>query len=455
MTRHGWNQPPHWWSSEGVRARPVAIGVALAVAAATGAAALVPARGEDAPKRCPKGAAARKPPASRPASSLSGIFWQKGPRLAELDPLTLEPSVTSLARVSPVGDLSPDGRSFASAREGKHSGPRIRLVDLKGLSVADEISLGVGGRYVFSIEWLSDDRIVATTLDPATAIVVDVASSEVIARAPLEGGDVFDAAGYTGGVVVLTAGPGTNGAEPVITPVTLHRIDASGDVSSLTLEARAGRDGMRQRFPGFAVDPEGGAAFVAEEEAVTEVDLTRMEATVHDLTPSPSLLGQVWSALVGSAAAKTSSGPVRDAVYLPSGHLVVTGEDWDGGRSSIGLLMIDTEDWDACVLHPEMNDAEVAGNALIAWDSVVRLGEGREIRRSTSSGVTGYDLDGKLTFEILEGIAVCGVDSSPEHLYVYACGHGHWVVDTATGKIIAHARNRMMVELVTRERRML
>lgn len=436
----------------------MAIGIALAVVAATGAAALVPAGGRDAPKRCPERAATRASPSSRPTFPVSGIFWQKGPRLAELDPLTLEPSATSLARVSPVGDLSPDGRHFASAREGKHSGPRIRLVDLDGLSVSDEISLDVEGRYVFSIDWLTDDRIVVTTLDPATAVVVDIASSAVTAQAPLEGGDVFEAAGFAGGVVALTAGPSNNDSEPAITPVTLHRIDASGDVSSVTLEARAGystgEGGMTQRFPGFAVDPETDVAFVAEEDAVTEVDLTSMDATVHDLTPSPSLLDEVWSAVVGSAAGKTSSGPVRDAAYLPSGHLVVTGEQWDAGRRSVGVVMIDTGDWDACVLHPEMNDAEVAGSTLVAWDSVVRLGEGRESRRSASSGVAGYDLDGRLRFEILEGIAVCGVDSLPKHLYVYACGHGHWVVDAGTGEIIAHTRNRRMVELITGERRM-
>ncbi|HEV3365281.1 MAG TPA: hypothetical protein VG795_14270, partial [Acidimicrobiia bacterium] len=190
-----------------MRARPVAIGIALAVAAATGAAALVPAGGEDGPNRCPERAAANSSPASRPASPLPGIFWQKGPRLAELDPLTLEPSATSLARVSPVGDLSPDGRRFASAREGKRSGPRVRLVYLDGLSVADEIPLGVGGRYVFSIDWLSDDRIIVTTLDPATAVVVDVASADVIAQAPLERGGVLEAEDYGGGVAVLTAGP--------------------------------------------------------------------------------------------------------------------------------------------------------------------------------------------------------------------------------------------------------
>lgn len=197
-------------------------------------------------------------------------------------------------------------------------------------------------------------------------------------------------------------------------------IDRSLQVRSVTLErVRAGMvypepGTVRQREPGFAIDPAGRRAFVVgADEPVTEVSLSSLEVRYHG---DEGLLGRLGSWLQPAALAKSVDGETRWAEWVDGGFLVVSGMDYSGeGRgSSAGVSLIDTHDWSSRTLDAEAQRFFVAGTSILT----VRPTRSPRPGVSTGRGLGLYGLDGNLRLEGYEGSAVVGATLVDGELHV-------------------------------------
>ena len=295
---------------------------------------------------------AASPPASlEPVLAVSSDL--EGSRLAWVDGLTLEPvdeRFVALPSFVGIGELAPDGATVAV---GASEGGTVELVDLDAMRSLGTVE--TGGSYVQKLHWVAPDLLLAV-LGGATSEVaaIDPGTGEVLAVRDLGGTMVY--AGETEGALVALVAPSAE-----IGPARVVVFDGSELRSAKLGEVEAGWEQVegtdeddyraRQAVPGLAVDPSGSRALVVPAGGrVAEVDLATMQVRYHDLTEPVSLLGRLRDWLEPAAHAKMVDGPDRNAVWLPSGLVAVSGSNYAAEGDSVemtpaGLSLIDPADW--------------------------------------------------------------------------------------------------------------
>jgi hypothetical protein len=275
----------------GVGARSLIATAAVAVAIALAAVALFAAAGGPGGK--PAGVQSQSGAGSSHGQPVA-IGHRRG--LLKLDPRTLEPLP---GRPVPRGGLF--FRAWSLSRDhsklvfGPEPGPaRLRFVNLERMHLfADDLRLAPR-RVVVAAAWPATRPALAVTEGSccpleATLHVVDPVAGRVVARRRLHG-SIQGIARFRNGLVLLL-GPGRS-----VGASRLAVIDARGGVRSVSLpRTRTGHGGPgEERYPGLALDPVQGRAFVVGAgEPVAEVDLDSMRVSYHDLSEPISLFGRL------------------------------------------------------------------------------------------------------------------------------------------------------------------
>jgi hypothetical protein len=270
---------------------------------------------------------------------------------------------------------------------------------------------------VNSLAWVAPDRVLVVqqlccsgTFD---LVVVAPRSRRIVERTTLEG-EPISVDSTRSELVVLMAPPHGIG------PSQLLVVDRQGRRRSVRLaEIWAGRQppeqetqpfAARHRYPGLALDPEGRRAFVASTEgSVATVDLRSLGLAYHTPTAPPSLLRRLWNWVEPAAEAKATDGPSRQALWLGSGRVAVTGSDdhtFVGNHGALsmrtepaGLSIIDTGSWSARRIDDSISHVSRTSDLLLAtgwsWDSSTQT--------QGTFGLAGYALDGSKRFHLFEG----------------------------------------------------
>ncbi len=198
-------------------------------------------------------------------------------------------------------------------------------------------------------------------------------------------------------------------------------------------------------MPALAADRAGGRALVIPAgNRVAEVDLQTLEVAYHDLAEPVSLLGRLRDWLEPAAEAKALDGPDRNAVWLPSGLVAVSGAQYVSDGDSVdmtpaGLVLIDPDDWSVSRLSDEPSWATFREGALLAsaWH------EG-----SDEQTLIAFDVDGTPRFSLgREGTDMS--QTAGGRLYAAtADGTRFEIVDLATGDTVARAQPKRETFLV-------
>jgi hypothetical protein len=398
--------------------------------------------------------------------SLGIVEWQTRGRLARIDPRSLRP--LKGRRVPVPGSwswaFSPDrSRVVLPVSKRGRTLPRtsLRFVDVRRLRAAGDLDLGAGD--VRSLAWLSSDRLLVVhqvccfgTFD---VVVVAPRSRRILQRRTLEGEPV-SVDSTRDELVVLVAPPQGIG------PSRLLIVDEQGRERWVPLaQIWSGRHApdqatdpvARHRYPGLAVDPEGRRAFVASADgSVASVDLQSLDLAYRTPTAPRSLLRRLWNWFEPAAGAKATDGPSRQALWLGSGLLAVTGSDdhtlvgSDGALSlrtePAGLTLVDTGSWSARRIDDSISHVSRTGDLLLAtgwrWDSFTQS--------QGTFGLAGYTLDGSKRFHLFEGTSLTQLRVYGSRAYVglqgtarvgdthirLDDGSAFKIVDLASGEVI-------------------
>jgi hypothetical protein len=357
---------------------------------------------------------------AKPGRPLLGIVHENGTsELTHVDSRSLRP--LRARRVAAPGvwswAFSPNQSKVvvALSREGRTL-PRsmLRFVDVRRLRKVADVPLGAGG--VNRLAWMPSNRVLVLQqvccFGEFNLLVVDPQARRIVQRKTIAGEPVAVESTRTE-LVALVAPPQGVG------PSRLLVVDAGGGVRWAALgEIWAGRDVpeqegaqsvARHRYPGLAVDREGRRAFVVSTDgSVASVDLQSLVVAHHTPSQPRSLLGRLRNWLEPAARAKASDGPRRQALWLGSGLLAVTGSDdhtFTGADGTLGmrtdpagLRVIDTNTWTARRIDGSVSYVSRVGNLLLAtgysWDS--------SLRRQGGFGLAGYALDGSKRFHVFE-----------------------------------------------------
>jgi hypothetical protein len=390
--------------------------------------------------------------------SVLGILWnQTGfvkPRLAQLDPLSLEPLGRRVA-LRPGGGsataVSPNGRLLAVGTEA----PGIQLIDLRRMKEVGFVKLG-GLGWVTFLSWQGGTLFAIVSEDAhTTALVIDPQGEQVLQRHRLN--RLFLAAAESnGGIAVLTAPPGRIG------PLELSVLGGKGMASVAVSQMVGGwksennEDGYRARqvTPGLAID-QNRALVVSAGNTVGEVSLSNLAISYHTLAQPGSLLGRLRNWLEPAAEAKLIEGPQRKAVSLGNGLVAVTGADYttltnangdpDVEVEAAGLSLIDTNDWSLTQVNDEISDFTLFDSTLLAY------GDTSWGNPSQSGiGLVGYDLRGNELFHVLEGRNTGWVEQSGDLAYVAFDERRRIVVDAVSGRLLGRPTTRRGLSLVPR-----
>jgi hypothetical protein len=145
-------------------------------------------------------------------------------------------------------------------------------------------------------------------------------------------------------------------------------------------------------------------------------------------------------------------GPQRKAVSLGNGLLAVTGADYETEASRdaestlvrpAGLSLIDTSSWSIRKLNSETSDFSRFRSTLLAYGDT-SWGETSE----PGVGLTGYDLRGRVLFQVLDGRKVGWIEPSGDLAYVFVSGRGRIVVDALSGRILGRGHALRAVSLL-------
>ncbi|HEY3182277.1 MAG TPA: hypothetical protein VGJ77_05520 [Gaiellaceae bacterium] len=310
----------------------------------------------------------------------------------------------------------------------------LAYTDCEGtLTFVNARTMRVAGKVLLAgwegVTWLSRDRVVTT--DNYKLVVIDVARKRVLRRIELPGRPWNRTVLPDARVVYAVTPPEEFGPARVVV------LDADANVRIATLDritvgavfdTESGDPTGMVRTPGFAVDRDGGRAFVVSPELlVGEVDLSTLQVRYHGTSRS---------------LAKTVSGPSRVAYWLGDGLLAVSGADYaiadkQTTITPFGLHVIDTRTWTIRTIDREASWAQyAAGVLLVTYD---RGGGNRE--------AIAWAPDGTVRYRLALG------DQSWPNIYgslAYICDHGQAVrmLNPATGVTTATLKNRSCVSLL-------
>jgi len=390
-------------------------------------------------------------PAAAPAEAVlavsnnltgSDLFWADGRTLEPVDGRSV-----SFSYYYSAVDRSPDGGTLALGADDRGY---VQLVDLDRMESLGTVDVG-GRGYFERLHWVAPDLLLASVSGlPSRAVALDPTAQRVLSEHELQG-TVVSSRPVQGGLVLLLA------PSDRIGPAQLAVFDGEGVRTAALPEIRAGwqheGDGeadfrSRQSIPGLAVEPSGGRALVVPAgNRVAEVDLETLEVTYQDLSEPVSLLGRLRSWLEPAAHAKITDGPERNAVWLPSGLVAVSGSEYvaDGDRMDVtpaGLALIDPGDWSIRRLSDEPNWVSMRGDALLAssWK-----------QNSNEQAVIVFDTDGEERFTLTRRAADL-TQANGGLLYV-ATGNGarYELVDLETGETVGRAAPKRPAWLVYAE----
>jgi hypothetical protein len=432
-----------------MRGRLLATLVFAAFVAALASAATSPQPG----LALPSGAYAR----AKEPRELLGTVWNEEKRWAELrhvDPTTLRPFPEPSLRVGTHGmpwaySRTADRLAIATHVESRRGiAASLQIVD--PATLRRSLALPLGNAHVLALAWLEPDRILALRLayhpERLEVLVVAPSAKRVLATRTLDG-DLNAIERTPSALVMLLSPKGRIGAG------RLAVASANGDVRSATLERiwigferSAGDSGEfvgTQRGAGFAVDPQGGRAFVfpAGSDAAA-IDLDSLAVTYHTPHEPVSLFGRLRDFFDPAANAKVIDGPSRMARWLGNGLVAVTGADyvtWKDRDSRFqtrvtpaGLMVVDTNTWRIRTID--------RGAGWVVYADGVLLATGRtsdsSTRVSTSMGVAAYTVDGSRRFGLYEGEDVAVWRAYRGLAYVRKGEEPFRIVDLASGRIV-------------------
>lgn len=374
----------------------------------------------------------------------SELFWADGRTLEPVDGR----SVVFTYYYS-AADRSPDGGTLALGADDRGYVQLINLDRMESLGTVDVDGSG----YFERLHWVAPDLLLASVSGlHSRAVALDPAAQRVLSEHELQG-TVLSSRPVEGRLVLLLA------PSDRIGPARLAVFDGESVRTAELREVRAGWEQVsegeteedyraRQSIPGLAVDPSGQRALVVPAgNRVAEVDLETLEVSYHDLSEPVSLLGRLRDWLEPAAHAKTVDGPERNAVWLPSGLVAVSGSHYvaDGDRMDVtpaGLMLIDPSDWSVRRLSDEPNWVAARGDALLAssWKE-----------DSSEQTVIVFDTNGEQRFSLTRRAADLS-QASGDLLYV-ATGEGrrYELVDLETGATVARAAPERAAWLVYTE----
>lgn len=362
----------------------------------------------------------------------SELFWADGRTLEPVD----DRSVSFSYYYSAV-DRSPDGGTLALGADDRGY---VQLVDLERMESLGTVDVG-GSGYFERLHWVAPDLLLASASGLSSrAVALDPAAQRVLSEHELQG-TVLSSQPVEGGLVFLLA------PSDRIGQARLAVFDGESVRTAELREIRAGWEQVsegeteedyrsRQSIPGLAVDPSGSRALVVPAgNRVAEVDLETLEVAYHDLSEPVSLLGRLRDWLEPAAHAKSVDGPERNAVWLSSGLVAVSGSDYaaDGDSMDVtpaGLALIDPRDWSVRRLSDESNWVSIRGDALLAsaWKEDTH-----------EQGVIVFDTDGEERFSLVR----TGADLTQVNgglLYVATDeGRNYELVDLETGETVGRA----------------
>jgi hypothetical protein len=371
----------------------------------------------------------------------SEFFWA--------DARTLEPADGRSVAVSyfySAAERSPDGRMLALGADERGY---VQLVDLDRMKSLGTIDTGAGG-FIDHLHWAAPDLLLASIGGPrARAAALEPSTRRVLSEREL-GGTVLSS--YPAGdELILLLAPSDR-----IGPARLAAFDGCRVRFAALDGIRAGwqEEGdtpedhrVRQAIPALAVEPSGGRALVVPAgNRVAEVDLETMEVAYHDLSEPVSFLGRLLDWLDPAADAKVSDGPERNAVWLPSGLVAVSGSNYvaDGQEvdfTPAGLALIDPSDWSVRRVSDEPNWVTFEGGTLLAsaWND-----------DSNEQKLLVFEADGTPRLSLARRESdLTQISGSGRHLYAASeDGMRYEILDLATGKRVGGARPERSTWLV-------
>ncbi len=313
--------------------------------------------------------------------------------------------------------VSPDGRTGALG--GGENG-RLRLIHLaapRSLAL-----LRVGDGIVSEGTWPTRDRLVLLLHGiGAEVAVVDPLARRVVSRHPLPGRVVASA--VAGHRLLALLSP-----RDAIGPAQLAVVEPSGSVRTVALPGvRSGfapprtREGTGHRAtPGLAAAPDGLRAAVVTLDRGLEIDLETLEVRGRRLVTRAT-----------SHTKKRMAGWSLDATWTGADTVAVAGstESYANGIRSYaatGLRLLDLRTGGARTLDRSSFQATLVGKTLV--------GHG-------GTAVRGYGLDGRVRFELTDGIRDSGyVQRAGRYLYVGSDNSTRFVVvDAEDGRIVGRA----------------
>ena len=335
-----------------------------------------------------------------------------------------------------VGERSPDGNLLAI---GESEGGAVQFVDVDQMRTLGQVDVG-SASYVERLHWVKPDLLLASLGGtPGMVAALDPTTQEILSVHDLEGASLYSQA--AGKELVSLVAPTDR-----IGPVRVVAFDGSELREATLPEVPAGWEQIegtdesdyraRQSVPALAVDPEGTRALVIPAGGrVAEVDLDTMEVRYHDLAEPVSFWGRLRDWLEPAAQAKAIDGPDRNAVWLPTGLVAVSGAQYsdDGETMKVtpaGLSLIDPSDWSVHRLSDEPSWVTFRGGALLAsaWK-----------QDSEEQKVIAFDPDGTLRFTLVRESADLS-QTNGSHLYATTySGTRFEIVDLETGETVGQA----------------
>jgi hypothetical protein len=265
----------------------------------------------------------------------------------------------------------------------------LEVVELPSRRITSR-PIGLGGD-VSALAWIGPRRVAAlvgkANCCPSRVVVVDVDAEQIVSQERLPG-TVLATARSSQGLVLLVGPRGAVGSASLVSidprgvrQVSLPRVLAGQE---------SGGAGISQvRVPGLAVDVKGAHAYVIDPDSmVADVDLLALRATYHTLAASVRYARTPYASSTPSAIAKGEEGPVRTALWLGNGLLLVAGRNANDTPQRLafgpaGLRVVNVRDWTSTVLDPEVDSFTVTDNFLLTtgayWQGNKPVGTGLKV----------------------------------------------------------------------------
>jgi hypothetical protein len=396
---------------------------------------------EDAPQ-APAGRSS--PPPAKPL--LAALSDPAGSRLSWVSGRTLEPvgrGSVSIPFFAGVAERSPDGSALAV---GDAESGSVQLVDVERMRSLGTIAVGRAD-FVEKLHWVRRDLLLVSLGGvPSRVAALDPVTQRVRSLQRLGGTMLYSEPAGNSLVSLVAPAQGIGPARLVVFDGTglraaeLTEVQAGwADEGSSSEDYRA-----RQSVPGLAVEPSGTRAVVIPAGGrVAEVNLACLQVSYHDLSEPVSLLRRLQDWLEPAAHAKMIEGPDRNAVWLPSGLIAVSGAQYSTDAGSVemtaaGLLLIDPSDWSVRRASDEPSRVTYRGGALLgsAWK-----------QGSEQQTLIAFDPDGTPRFTMSREADFS--QASGSHLYVTSYeGTRFEIIDLETGKTVGRAAPRHETRLL-------